>query len=275
MKAVFENKEQEILVKQIKGFLDFSSAYHDHIEMILVLEGSIYASIGGKDHVLKPGQMSICFPYQIHSYEKAPDAQVLLALFPSRAAGMFTETVLKMRPQDPYIQPAPHIVTLLQRLLVQSNQTGAQAKALTNVYISAIVGELLQQMPMEPVGEMDTNAIQKLLSYCQNHYRENISVASASQAVHISERYITKIFSTQQGCVFRKYINRLRIMDVKRLLQETDRTVTDIMLTCGFNNQSTFNRVFYEQTGMSPREYRKQGKEKAQKSAAVFMETLF
>ena len=274
MKAVFENKEKDILVKRIKGFQSFPPAFHDHVEILLVLGGSIRVSVGEKQRVLQAGEMSVCFPYQIHSYEESADAEVLLVLFPSMAADVFATDLLKVCPSYPYIKPEQHLIAMLQRLLAHSNQSGKEEKELTKVYICAIVGELLLQMPMEAVGEKDTNTIQKLLLYCQEHYRENIGVASAAKAVHISQRYVTKILTTQQGCAFRTYINRLRLMDVKKLLQETERTITDVMLSCGFNNQSTFNRVFQEETGMSPREYRKHTRSAKTENDATSTEAL-
>ena len=252
MKVVFENKEQDIFAKQISGFRASFPAFHDHIEILYILRGAMGVSIGGKSRVLKAGEMSVCFPYQIHSYEEAPEAEVLLALIPSRAAGTFASELLAFCPREPYITPAPHMVTLLKQLIAHNGQR----QELANVYVCALAGEFLAQMALEPVAETDTNTVQRLLLYCQEHYRENISVTTAAQALHISQRYVTKIFADRQGCSFRKYINRLRIMDVKKLLQETNRTITDIMLACGFNNQSTFNRVFCEETGITPRDFR-------------------
>ena len=256
MKATFENKEQNIFAKEIKGFRASFPAYHDHVEIVYVMAGALGVCIGGKNRMLKAGEMSVCFPYQIHSYEQAPSARVLLVMFPTKAAGVFSGDLLKFSPREYCLTPAPYMHMLLQRL-VSCEEEGA--KELADVYVSALAGELLKQMPMEMVEQTDTNTVQKLLLYCQEHYKEPISVTTAAKAVHISERYVTKIFAQRQGCSFRKYINRLRIMDIKKLLQESDRTITDIMLACGFNNQSTFNRVFFEEVGISPREFRKTG----------------
>ena len=258
MKAVFESKEQSVLVKKIEGFQKFLPAFHDHVELVLVLQGSLQVTIGGHSHKLLAGEMSVCFPYQIHSYEQSREAQVLLVMFPPAVADVFAGTLLNVCPRTPYIRPGAPLVSLLQRLPECVCQKGEIPQKLAKVYFNAIVGEILLQVPTEPVEEKDTSTIQKIFLYCQNHYREDITVASVAKAVHISQSCVTKNLSARQGCPFRKYINSLRVAEVKRLLEETDRTVTDIMFACGFKNQSTFNRVFYEETGMSPRAYRNQ-----------------
>ena len=258
MKAFFENKEKLALVKRIRGFQKFPPAFHDHVELVLVIKGALQASVGGKVYTLQAGEMSVCFPYQIHSYEQSRNVEALLVMFPSSAADVFSGTLLQVCPDIPFFRPAPYLISLLERLEDCMKNPAEISRSLTKVYFDAVVGELLLQMPTVPVEKKDTNTIQKLFMYCQAHYRENITVASVAKAVHVSQSYVTKIFSAGQGYAFRSYINSLRLAEVKRLLTETDRTVTDIMLASGFNNQSTFNRVFYEETGMSPREYRRQ-----------------
>lgn len=256
MKAIFENKEQKVLAKEIVGFEKFLPAFHDHLEFILVRSGELQVTIGGQTHKLEAGEMSVSFPYQIHSYEQSGDARVLLIIFPPAVADVYAGTLLKVCPRTPFFRPDVHLLSLLERLS-QCIGTGAP-QTLTKVYFNAVVGELLLQMPTEPVEEKDTATIQKIFLYCQNHYREDITVASVARAVNISQSCVTKNLSARQGCPFRKYINSLRVAQVKRLLDETDDTITDIMFASGFKNQSTFNRVFFEETGMSPRAYRNQ-----------------
>ena len=55
---------------------------------------------------------------------------------------------------------------------------------------------------------------------------------------------------------FKQYLTQIRIHEAKRLLHETDRLVSDICLTVGFNSISHFNRVFKTMTSVSPLEFR-------------------
>lgn len=259
MKGVFENNDLSIVAKQVKGFWAFPPMFHAHMEIVFVINGKIDMKIDGQAHTLMPGELSICFPYLIHSYEESPDAEAVILLFSAAAAGAFEHKLRQVKPQKPFIEPTPEALSLLKQILVHNAMKGQEGEMLTKAYLSALVGELLLKMPLEPVNEIDAEIVQKLLVYCEEHYRENISIASAAENLHISESYVTKIFSARLGCSFRKYINRLRLMEVKKLLRSTDRTIIDIMLTCGFNNQSSFNRIFYEEIGITPREYRQSG----------------
>lgn len=115
---------------------------------------------------------------------------------------------------------------------------------------------MLLSLPLIKTEGTALYAAQKILSFCSAHYKEDLSIKRLSRELFLSESYITKTFSHKLGCSFREYINGLRIQDAKMLLQSTDMKIIDIMYTSGFNNQSGFNRVFLQETGLSPRAYR-------------------
>ena len=59
---------------------------------------------------------------------------------------------------------------------------------------------------------------------------------------------------------FRAYLNALRMEEAKRLLKTTDEPITQIAYSCGYNSQTTFNRVFRERFDKTPREMRDEKK---------------
>ncbi len=63
-----------------------------------------------------------------------------------------------------------------------------------------------------------------------------------------------------------QYINGHRIAEACRLLRETDKSVTSVMLDAGFETKSNFNREFRRATGVNPAQWRKTAREA---SAAV------
>ena len=51
------------------------------------------------------------------------------------------------------------------------------------------------------------------------------------------------------------FIRNLRLDQSARLLRETDQNISDIMYACGFNNASSFSRIFKDTFGMTPTDY--------------------
>ena len=199
---------------------------------------------------------SVLCEHLIHSYEEAPDAEVIIILFAPETAGPFAQKVLQCKPVSPIIQNAQSYLNTLEKLVATTSRQEEEAEPLCAAYITTLVGEILLSVPMVPVEHLGTSAVQRILMYCSEHYSENISIRQTADAIGLSESYVTKIFSSKVGCTFRSYINSLRVSDAKKLLQDTDRKITDIMLSCGYDNQSSFNSAFREDTGMTPREYR-------------------
>jgi len=103
----------------------------------------------------------------------------------------------------------------------------------------------------------DKNMTARIMEYCAEHFAEDLSLKRVADALLISQSSVSKLFSQRLHYGFRDHINDLRLEQAKALLQETDQSVTEVMFSCGFTNQSSFNRIFRAACGCSPREYRR------------------
>lgn len=252
MDAVFEKKEYfQLSGTKIKGFRGYMPMFHPHGELLYVTEGTIPINVDGKAHLLQAGEMAVLFPYLTHSYESSPDASALILLFdPSKTA--FDKTLLTMKPMRCYTE-ASALQPLVERAVEMLRKNRPKTAM---AYLNAVLGELLELLELEihegPSGDVTV----QLLSYCAEHFDEEITVSSLAASLYISESYVSKIFSRHLGCSFREYINGLRVNKAKSLLENAQLRIGQVMTRCGFQNQSSFNRIFRQVCGMSPREYR-------------------
>lgn len=256
MDIVFEKQDYfPLRCSKWGGGLEWPPMFHTHGELIYVMEGSVPLTVEGVTHELKAGELAILFPYLPHSYAKAPDAKFYLLLF-EPAATAFDNTLLKSKPVC-WWQEGSALQPLIERIeFMYRNNRIKTATA----YLNAVIGELLEQMELEERGGSDRDITVQILSYCEEHYMQNITVNSIAEALYISQSYVSKVFAQKLRYGFREYINALRIQKAKSLLLNTDKKILDVMLECGFQNQSSFNRVFREVTGLSPRDYRAEKK---------------
>jgi len=58
------------------------------------------------------------------------------------------------------------------------------------------------------------------------------------------------------GLTFTRYLAGRRIIELKRLLLDSDLRITEAMFAAGFQSVSQANRVFHATTGISPRQFR-------------------
>lgn len=96
----------------------------------------------------------------------------------------------------------------------------------------------------------------KILSYIDTHYLDPITLDSVANSVGISRFYLSRNFRKLTNCGFCEYLNQKRINEAIILLAETDYSITDVALRSGFQSISSFNRIFKDCIGCSPKEYR-------------------
>lgn len=256
MQSVFEKRPPYLLYGNLaKGFDGYPPMFHSHGELLYVIRGSLHITIDGKNYVLQAGQISVLFPYLTHSYQDAPDAEVLFFLFdPSVTA--FTNTMLTKHPVCPIMDGRPYATMLLRAREMLKMQKPKTATA----YLNAVLGEFLEVAELTDAPEVSGSTAVKILEYCAEHFSEPITLKSIADDLFISQSYVSKIFSDKLRYNFREYINSLRINKARELLTDTSLPISEIMFACGFSNQSSFNRVFREFCGCTPMEYKKQVK---------------
>ena len=260
MKASFENNDVLLCAETGKSMPGYPMQFHTHAEIIYVISGQVTMTVDGIRRTLNAGQLSICFPYSMHEYEKSEDSKILLVLFSASATGFFEQDLLSKKPVVPYLEDATGLYGELCKI-IEFPEKGEGYEKIAMAYLSAVVGEILSGLELYDIESTDTGTIQKILIYLSDNYRDSdMCLDKVSENLFISKSYISKIFAKKLKCNFREYINSLRVSEAKEQLSGTDLKIIDIMENCGFKNQSSFNRVFAAECGITPREYRNREK---------------
>ena len=88
----------------------------------------------------------------------------------------------------------------------------------------------------------------------------NIKLKDLSRELNLSEGYISQLISNNSELNFNEFINKLRVKESKKMLQDLDfdnYTITAIGLESGFNSKTSFYAAFKKFTNKTPVEYRK------------------
>lgn len=96
--------------------------------------------------------------------------------------------------------------------------------------------------------------ILKVLIYIDEHLDEPLAL---EKLAHISAFYFHRLFSAYMGETLGEYITRLRLQKAAEKLRYSDKPITDIALDSGYDNSSSFSKVFNQVMGQSPSHYRK------------------
>lgn len=95
-----------------------------------------------------------------------------------------------------------------------------------------------------------------IVEYIRQNYMHTIDLGEICSELGFSVSYLAKIFTRQKGMPPTKYIKEYRINVAKQLLKNTQMTISEIGGFVGYPDQFHFSKVFKQETGMSPSEYR-------------------
>jgi len=92
--------------------------------------------------------------------------------------------------------------------------------------------------------------------WMQEHYADNITIDAIAREAGISSRHFKRRFRNATGDSPLGYLQNLRMEAAKRRLETTLDNVNEITFQIGYEDSSTFRRLFKRYTGISPRAYR-------------------
>lgn len=101
------------------------------------------------------------------------------------------------------------------------------------------------------------NQIAKALNFIHQNIENNINVEDVLKKVSISRRALEKRFLEVTGSAVYKYICQLRIRKFSDKLLESDKSISEIAIESGFNDNKNLSRLFKLINGCTPFQYRK------------------
>lgn len=108
----------------------------------------------------------------------------------------------------------------------------------------------------DPSGFM-TAGVNKALSYINTSLTEDFGEADLASTAGMTASAFSRSFRKHTGMGVVEYVNRLRVnLACQMLMNDAEKTVTDICYAVGFNNLSNFNRQFLRRKGMPPSRFR-------------------
>ena len=256
--------------------------WHDEFEFGLVLQGVVEYTIYNEHEQLSVHKISVgdgiflnagCF-HSVKGLE--PDTVMAGIILPTNFFN--TESFRTIYHQNIYsilesgteclvfAQSDPSNAAILSGLkeLYEINRTEQTYELHCMETVCKICRLLVEQIntnknPLTPMPKnTQTKRLQKIMTFIHAQYGEHISIDDMAKASTVSR---TEVFRCFQAVLKKKpieYLTEYRLSIATILLTSTDRTMSDISSSCGFNSASYFGKVFREHHGISPKKYRDQ-----------------
>ena len=263
MLLTYETRENGIVTEKKKS-MHVPPHLHEAIEMVYVTEGTVELGVAQELYHMETGDFAIVFPNVIHHYQVFGSGKncgiyvfVEPTLFPS-----YVEELQQYCPKYPIIEGKSlhsDVKNALQMLAGKQEKGALLCQAYVQV-ILAHVFSTMQMMRKESVGMDDI--IYKAVEYVAKNFRDEISLEKMAKELGINKYALSRMFSKTFHCNFSKYVNGVRLNYAISMLENSQESITNLCLECGFESQRTFNRVFKAHYKMTPREYRNYIKQK-------------
>lgn len=103
---------------------------------------------------------------------------------------------------------------------------------------------------------IDGELSERVKAYINIHYREDLSLNTLADFFYVSPVYLSRVFKKKTGRNYIEYLTSVRIEKAKEYLSDRSMKVYSIPPLVGYDNPRYFNKLFKENVGMTPGEYR-------------------
>lgn len=109
--------------------------------------------------------------------------------------------------------------------------------------------------------ERDTQIANKIIAMLEGeqlYKKSDFSRGKLADMLGLTEQHLSRIINQNFGQSFSELVNNYRVRDAKEMLEHKRDKIYSICIDAGFDNMTSFNRVFKKATGLSPNQYREE-----------------
>ena len=239
--------------------------WHNYLELELILSGSGEQLLNGQKNKLNRGCLSVMRLTDFHQVLPTGNLHLLNLMVDDKllSEDMLTKITACNNLFFNLTETEAHTFEMLYRLCMAENQAQNPDFHYIRHLIHCIFLRVLKMAP-KSAGNTFANErpIQAALLYIHMHFRENPKLSQVAKIAHYNSSHFSATFHKELGTTYCDYLNMLKISYAKELLISTNLKILDICNECGFTSHSNFLRLFKENTGLSPLQFRKRAVDK-------------
>ena len=124
--------------------------------------------------------------------------------------------------------------------------------------LCACIGDNIHLSTMKHEDERAWLSVWNMTGYIQKNYAQKITLDHIAAAGSVCRSRCCKLFNEYIGQTPNTYLTRYRIQKSCEMLIESNMTVLEISMACGFQSSSYFSNIFQKEIGLTPKDYRNQ-----------------
>ena len=266
-----------IAVRTHTRFIHFPAHRHNFIEVLYVCQGQLTNVIGGREVVIRKGELLFLNQFTRHEILPAgkDDIAINFMILPeffdvaytmagnNNVLADFLVNVLRQdEERGEYLHFRVSEVLQIQNLLenmiyslVTGNGDQNRINQTTMGLIFLYLLESVQYVEMRVPNQYENMISMTTLDYIEQQYR-TATLTELCAKLNLPMHVLSKMIKKNTGFNFKELLQRKRMNKAVELMCETDLPVSDIIAAVGYENGSYFHRVFKKRYHMTPRAFR-------------------
>ncbi|KAF0848312.1 AraC family transcriptional regulator [Nocardia caishijiensis] len=239
-------------------------AAEEYLLVSIQVAGEARLTQSDRSVLLKPGQMTILDASLPSLWDDAVAYKQVLVRIPAGTlrqrpglSGVSIPAAVAIESDS----PAGVVATYFRDLARIRERAPAQAEVLAASALDLLASAVLLTAGIVPV-DINSDALsrERVMTFLRhNHTVSDLTAGDIAAACHISRRTLFRLFGGP-GRTLNATLRGLRLDHAKRLLlAHPSRSCAAIAFESGFASERTFYRVFAQETGLTPGEYREGG----------------
>ena len=250
-----------------------SAAYHEELEILSLISGSLEVVIDGNSVILSPGECAVILPYREHSAYCPTDGETTKYYCVKIEVGRFLNGTGSLADELRAISECrfscPEKIdgekgSALSRLAEElygvsdgadrlSPVKQAEKMAVVWKILAVIVGERLPDSGRR-IAARNIDFIRRVSSIVEENYQTGLTSRDAAARMNYTLTYFCRVFRKCFGKSFSAYLTEYRVF-MATCMRGQCATIAEIAEKVGFDDYCYFSNVFRRQVGVSPREY--------------------
>lgn len=239
-----------------KSSPEFTTHWHENIELLYFIQGSAMVQSDAEFTSVKAGEIAIINGNRLHSVRaEGEQCQYYCLIIDKTLCDLLDitpnlhEFVLKTTDSE--------VEFCYKKIISELENKSLYYRQFVKSYCGIILATLARISPessseTNKIENKKINMIKGAIQYMYEHFNEDISVNDICRAIGFSKYYFCRTFKEITGQTVLKHLNIIRCNNARALLSDGKHNISESALSSGFCNSSYFSKTYKKLVGNLP-----------------------
>lgn len=244
--------------------------FHNDMELLLVLDGSVSMDDGKQRYILKKNDIFLSNKNAIHSLRRTHEDNLLMVIqfdpnlckeyYPKIPRVRFSQNHIKKDSDGQYWEMLYRCMREIVSCYSKKHDGFAieMMSILNHMLFCMLQNDQYTILDEKTAAAENRNMerLRRVIEFVRGNYMYPITLKEIAEKEKLDMCYLSHFIKAHLGISFQNYLNRMRVEKAEYLLLHTDLSHIDICMECGFSDYKYLNKTFEKGFGCSPADYR-------------------